>query len=167
MDTRPHGTGSPGKQKPQSARTEGLCPPGPKSPCWHCPWEALRPSLSSPPGDWEGYLVPFVAPPSAHPVGPHGGEEGQVVAVGLCQEHRLPRVQGEAGTGVPLLRNSGATERGQKAPVGLLPVTDPPEHSVPGAPCPPTTLWPRGLKEFPAAYSNKMPHIPWLKTTYI
>lgn len=57
------------------------------------------------------YLVPFVAPPSAHPVGPHRREEGQVIAIGLRQEHRLPRVQGEAGAGVPLLRERGATHR--------------------------------------------------------
>ena len=77
------------------------------------------------------YLVPFVAPSSAHPVGPHGGEEGQVVAVGLRQEHRLPRVQGEAGAGVPLLRKSRATERVEGAPTwasasdGLTPQTLP------------------------------------------
>lgn len=46
----------------------------------------------------------FIAPPSAHPIGPHGGEESQVVAVGLRQEHRLPGMQGKAGAGVPLLR---------------------------------------------------------------
>lgn len=68
-----------------------------------------------PGGTGRRYLVPFIAPPSAHPVGPHGGEEGQVVAIGLCQEHRLPRVQGKAGAGVPLLRNSGATERVKNA----------------------------------------------------
>ena len=63
-----------------------------------------------PPGgrDETGYLVSFVAPPSAHPVGPHSGEQGQVVPVGLRQEHMLPRMQGEAGAGVPLLRDSRA-----------------------------------------------------------
>lgn len=48
----------------------------------------------------------FIAPSSAHPVGPHSGEEGQVVAIGLCQEHGLPGVQGETGTGVSLLGHS-------------------------------------------------------------
>lgn len=81
----------------------------------------------------------FVAPPSAHPVGPHGREEGQVVAVGLRQEHRLPRVQGEAGAGVPLLRNSRATDRAEEAPNwasasdGLAPQTLP---AGPRALCP-------------------------------
>ena len=81
-----------------------------------------------PPGgqDETGYLVPFVAPPSAHPVGPHGGEQGQVVPVGLCQEHRLPRMQGEAGAGVPLLRDSRAQTRWSRLPSGLLPLTGPP-----------------------------------------
>lgn len=51
------------------------------------------------------YLVPFVAPPPAHPVGPHSRKESQIVAIGLRQEHRLPGVQGEAGTGVPLVEN--------------------------------------------------------------
>lgn len=46
----------------------------------------------------------FIASPSAHPIRPHGGEESQVVAIGLRQEHRLPWMQGEAGAGVPLLR---------------------------------------------------------------
>lgn len=50
------------------------------------------------------YLMTFVASPSAHPIGPHGGEECQVVAVGLRQKHGLPRMQGEAGAGIPLLR---------------------------------------------------------------
>jgi hypothetical protein len=48
--------------------------------------------------------VTFVASPSAHPIGPHRGKESQVVAIGLCKEHRLPWMQGEAGTGVPLLK---------------------------------------------------------------
>lgn len=46
----------------------------------------------------------LIASPSAHPIGPHGGEESQVVAIGLRQEHRLPGMQGEAGAGVALLR---------------------------------------------------------------
>lgn len=81
-----------------------------------------------PPGgrDKMGYLVPFIAPPSAHPVGPHSGEQGQVVAVGLRQEHRLPRVQGEAGAGVPLLRDSRAQRGWGGLPSGLLPLTGPP-----------------------------------------
>lgn len=67
--------------------------------------------------------MPFIAPPSAHPIGPHGGEESQVVAIGLCQEDRFPRMQGEAGAGVPLLRRQD--HRGMKATtVGFLPPTD-------------------------------------------
>lgn len=67
--------------------------------------------------------MPFIAPPSAHPVGPHRGEESQVVAIGLCQEDRFPRMQGEAGAGVPLLRRQD--HRGMKATtVGFLPPTD-------------------------------------------
>lgn len=67
--------------------------------------------------------MPFIASPSAHPIGPHRGEESQVVAIGLCQEHRLPRMQGKAGTGVPLLRKQD--HRGMKATtVESLPPTD-------------------------------------------
>lgn len=72
------------------------------------PRAAPKPGLSVHPGALDGYLVALVAPPSAHPVGPHRGEEGQVVAIGLRQEHRLPWVQGEAGAGVPLLGDGRA-----------------------------------------------------------
>lgn len=57
------------------------------------------------------YLVPLIAPSPAHAVGPDRGEEGQVIAVGLGQEHRLLWVQGQAGTGVPLLGNGTEGEQ--------------------------------------------------------
>lgn len=80
-------------------------------------WCLMGSGASAPLSTWGiAYLVPFVAPPSAHPVGPHSREEGQVVAIGLRQEHRLPGVQSEAGAGVSLLRNRGATRRVEKAP---------------------------------------------------
>lgn len=89
-------------------------------------------------GTGTGYLVPFVAPPSAHPVGPHGGEQGQVIAIGLRQEHRLPRVQGEAGAGVPLLKRQGHTEEiGRR----LLPAAAP--RSARG-PVPSSRTWAQG-----------------------
>lgn len=62
------------------------------------------------------YLVSLIAPPPAHPVGPHSREEGQVVAVGLRQEHRLPRVQRKAGTGVSLLEGQGTGEGAPQGP---------------------------------------------------
>lgn len=91
-------------------------------------------------GAGKRYLVPFVAPPSAHPVGPHGGEEGQVVAIGLGQEHRLPRVQGQAGAGVPLLRNSGP-EREKAAGLCLLPPQTRRPALCSQALCPPPGPW--------------------------
>lgn len=121
-----------------------------------------------PPGgrDKMGYLVPFIAPPSAHPVGPHSGEQGQVVAVGLRQEHRLPRVQGEAGAGVPLLRDSRAQRGWGGLPSGLLPLTGPPPPSAPGASSPPPRPRLRGLRAS-CCCCNKMPPILRLKAAHI
>lgn len=106
--------------------TEGLCMLGPQVHRWHYLAGGSGPGAQLPTGGGGGgtgtvYLVPFVAPPSAHPVGPHSREEGQVIAIGLRQEHRLPRMQGEAGAGVPLLRDSGATQAGGGYRLGLPP----------------------------------------------
>ena len=98
--------------------------------------------------DETGYLVPFIAPPSAHPVGPHSGEQGQVVAIGLRQEHRLPRVQGEAGAGVPLLRDSRAQRGWGGLPSGLLPLMGPPPTLCSRGLEPPTQTSAQGAASF-------------------
>lgn len=145
---------SPGKEKTESLDRRSLHTGAPSL------WLALsggRPVLSYLPcrvqrgtGMGTGYLVPFVAPPSTHPIGPHGGEEGQVVAIGLCQEHRLSWVQGEAGTGVPLLRNSGDTDV-VGAATGWACWPSQTCHPAPclWGLCPPPRPWLRGLYEYP------------------
>lgn len=76
----------------------------------------------------------FIAPSSAHPVGPHSGEEGQVVAIGLCQEHGLPGVQGETGTGVSLLGHSRVAKSVTEGPPGTLLLVASPAPSL-GSAC--------------------------------
>lgn len=80
-----------------------------------------------------GYLVTFIASPSAHPVGPDRGEESQVVAIGLCEEHRLPGMQGKAGAGVPLLKKQD--HRRVKATTGVVCLPQIPSLSYQGFVC--------------------------------
>lgn len=144
METKQHSTWSPGKENTASAGQKVRACWGPPSIAGTVCGRLWGQCSAVYWGQGPGYLVPFVAPPSAHPVGPHGREEGQVIAIGLHQEHGLPWVQGEAGAGVPLLRDSGAPDGAEEVTGWELTLP----RMLPMGRAPSCRPWLRGLYEF-------------------